>query len=154
MLLTDVDPSRRLFAGSRLRITKLGDSMLEAAFGMRAEKYLIPKTHMYSPQKFFSTLRRTQFPVILAFAMPINKSQPLSFSKVVQDQSCLRDKGILPYPKPRPELVLKFLSQVKMGNPKKMWRMLCSRTCFRTFSQTCVVSAKHVLFQPNIVIGH
>ncbi|XP_010507402.1 PREDICTED: uncharacterized protein LOC104784018 [Camelina sativa] len=85
MLLADIDPSRGLSTGVRLQITKVGDSLLTVKFTTPMDYYaefLIPKTHMFAAESFPVSLRRTQYPLTLAFAMTIDKSRGQTFSKV------------------------------------------------------------------------
>ncbi|XP_010431254.1 PREDICTED: uncharacterized protein LOC104715558 [Camelina sativa] len=85
MLLTDIDPSRGLSTGTRLQITMVGDSLLTAKFATPSDYYgefVIPKTHMFAAEGFPASLRRTQYPLTLAFAMTIDKSRGQTFSKV------------------------------------------------------------------------
>lgn len=88
MLLMDIDPSRGLCKGTRLQLTMLGDSMVEAMFPSPTcsdyyDTVVIPKMHMYPTEgSFLSPMRRTQYPLTLAFAMTINESQGQTLSKV------------------------------------------------------------------------
>ncbi|EOA24473.1 hypothetical protein CARUB_v10017728mg [Capsella rubella] len=85
VLLADVDPSIGLCKGARLRITTFGDSMLMARFATPntyAGHFVIPKTHMFPEKSFPAAMRRTQYPFKLAFAMTIDDSRGLTFSKV------------------------------------------------------------------------
>ena len=86
MLLRNIDHANGLCNGTRLVITKLAKHILEARImtGHHAgDKVLIPRMTMTSsdvrlPFKF----QRKQFPIIISYAMTINKSQGQSLSKV------------------------------------------------------------------------
>ncbi|UYV67936.1 hypothetical protein LAZ67_5002546 [Cordylochernes scorpioides] len=76
ILIRNLDPPR-LCNGTRLCITQMGINVLQARIltgSFRGEEVLIPRIPIISndlPFKF----RRLQFPVMVAFAMTINKSQ-------------------------------------------------------------------------------
>ncbi|KAG7560487.1 P-loop containing nucleoside triphosphate hydrolase [Arabidopsis thaliana x Arabidopsis arenosa] len=86
MLLRDLDPSRGLFKGTRLQITRLGKSILEARIitgNKHGEIILIPRLPSYpTEEKFHIKMRRTQYPLKLAFATTIDESQGKTLSKV------------------------------------------------------------------------
>nr|XP_016499812.1 PREDICTED: ATP-dependent DNA helicase pif1-like [Nicotiana tabacum]XP_016499813.1 PREDICTED: ATP-dependent DNA helicase pif1-like [Nicotiana tabacum] len=86
MLLTNIDQSAGLCNGTRLIITKLGNQVIEAkvlAGQMSGQKVFISRMTLtpYDARIPFKFQRR-QFPIILSFAMTINKSQGQSLSHV------------------------------------------------------------------------
>jgi ATP-dependent DNA helicase PIF1 len=87
ILLRNLDPPNSLCNGTRLIVKHLRDHVIEAKImtGKHAGKTaFIPKIIFLTPSfsKLPFTLRRVQFPVRLAFAMSINKSQGQSLSVV------------------------------------------------------------------------
>ncbi|XP_019100926.1 PREDICTED: ATP-dependent DNA helicase PIF1-like [Camelina sativa] len=86
MLLRNIDPKGGLCNDTRLQITKLANHVVEARVitGDRiGDKVLIPKTLLTpSDTKLPFMMRRRQFPLSVAFAMTINKSQGQSLEKV------------------------------------------------------------------------
>ncbi|KAL3614915.1 hypothetical protein CASFOL_040576 [Castilleja foliolosa] len=86
MLLRNIDPSNGLCNGTRLLITRLGSYVLECKIltGHNAgEKVLLPRlsltpSEVRVPFKF----QRRQFPVMISYAMTINKSQGQSLANV------------------------------------------------------------------------
>ena len=92
ILLRNLDPLQGLCNGTRLRVVRIQSRVLECEIlaGRTASRLVwIPRIHLLSPSE--STVgvefRRTQFPVRLAFAMTINKSQGQSFKHVGLDLS-------------------------------------------------------------------
>jgi ATP-dependent DNA helicase PIF1 len=86
MLLRNLDQSEGLCNGTRLTVTKLGEHLLEAKIisgkNIGATIY-IPRMDI-SPSESpwpFKLIRR-QFPIIVSFAMTINKSQGQSLDSV------------------------------------------------------------------------
>ncbi|XP_024010457.1 uncharacterized protein LOC112085473 [Eutrema salsugineum] len=86
MLLRNVDPKNGLCNGTRLIITKMANYVLQAQIitGSKVgEKILIPRIFLSpSEMKLPFRMRRKQFPITLAFAMTINKSQGQTLEKV------------------------------------------------------------------------
>ncbi|XP_031116655.1 ATP-dependent DNA helicase PIF1-like [Ipomoea triloba] len=86
MLLRNIDPSLGLCNGTRLIVSKLADHVIEAKilFGNHAgTKVLIPRLSLTpSDMKFPLKFRRKQFPVMLSYAMTINKSQGQTLTNV------------------------------------------------------------------------
>ncbi|XP_006282156.2 ATP-dependent DNA helicase PIF1 [Capsella rubella] len=86
MLLRNIDPKAGLCNGTRLKITQMGHNVLEASVitGDRVgHKVLIPKVLIKpSDTKLPFRIRRRQFPLSIAFAMTINKSQVQSLQEV------------------------------------------------------------------------
>jgi ATP-dependent DNA helicase PIF1 len=86
VLLRNIDKSNGLCNGTRMIITGLGQNVIQAqiitgsSIGLTV---LIPRIHLSSSDNTLPfKLRRTQFPVKLAFAMTINKSQGQTFTRV------------------------------------------------------------------------
>ncbi|XP_075096389.1 uncharacterized protein LOC107763668 [Nicotiana tabacum] len=86
MLLRNIDQSAGLCNGTRLIITKLGNQVIEAkvlAGQMAGQKVFIPRmTLTPSDARIPFKFQRRQFPIIVSFAMTINKSQEQSLSHV------------------------------------------------------------------------
>ncbi|XP_031095204.1 uncharacterized protein LOC115999495 [Ipomoea triloba] len=86
MLLRNIDHSRGLCNGTRLVITKLADHAIEGKimFGNNAgTKVLVPRMTMTpSDPRLPFKFQRRQFPLILSYAMTINKSQGQTLSHV------------------------------------------------------------------------
>ncbi|XP_061355352.1 uncharacterized protein LOC133299871, partial [Gastrolobium bilobum] len=86
MLLRNIDQSRGLCNGTRLLITKLGNHVVEVIVltgSNIGETVLIPRMTMSpSSHTFPVNFQRRQFPLIVSFAMTINKSQGQSLSHV------------------------------------------------------------------------
>ncbi|XP_028796091.1 ATP-dependent DNA helicase PIF1-like [Neltuma alba] len=86
MLLRNIDQAEGLCNGTRLRITKLGKTVIEAITlnGSKPnQKVLIHRMDMNpSESKWPFKMKRRQFPITLSFAMTINKSQGQSLRYV------------------------------------------------------------------------
>ncbi|XP_054817030.1 uncharacterized protein LOC129316651 [Prosopis cineraria] len=86
MLLRNVDQASGLCNGTRLRITKLGKCVIEAVTlngSSPNQKVLIHRMDMNpSENRWPFRMQRRQFPIILSFAMTINKSQGQSLYNV------------------------------------------------------------------------
>ncbi|XP_024010412.1 uncharacterized protein LOC112085431 [Eutrema salsugineum] len=86
MLLRNIDPKNELCNGTRLIIIKMANYVLQAHIitGSKVgEKVLIPRIFLSpSEMKLPFRMRRKQFPITLAFAMTINKSQGQTLEKV------------------------------------------------------------------------
>ncbi|XP_010507012.1 PREDICTED: ATP-dependent DNA helicase PIF1-like [Camelina sativa] len=86
MLLRNIDPRGGLMNGTRLQITQLAEFVLEAIVitGDRVgDKVLIPRILLTpSDTKLPFKMRRRQLPLVVAFAMTINKSQGQSLDYV------------------------------------------------------------------------
>ncbi|XP_061346787.1 uncharacterized protein LOC133292402 [Gastrolobium bilobum] len=86
MLLRNIDQSRGLCNGTRLLITRLGNHVVETTVLTRSnigENVLIPRMTMSSSSHSFPVnFQRRQFPLVVSFAMTINKSQGQSLSHV------------------------------------------------------------------------
>ncbi|KAI9103507.1 hypothetical protein K1719_023130 [Acacia pycnantha] len=86
MLLRNIDQSSGLCNGTRLRITQLGKIVIEAITlngSHPNQKVLIHRMDMNpSESRWPFRMKRRQFPIILSFAMTINKSQGQSLRQV------------------------------------------------------------------------
>lgn len=86
MLIRNIDQSAGLYNGTRLRVTNLGKSVIEVVTlnGSKPNvKVLLHWMDMNpSESKWPVRMQRRQFPVIVSFAMTINKSQEQSLSHV------------------------------------------------------------------------
>ncbi|KAL9812022.1 putative DNA helicase [Arabidopsis thaliana] len=86
MLLRNIDPKGGLCNGTRLQVTQMGNHILEARVitGDRVgDKVIIIKSQISpSDTKLPFQMRRRQFPIAVAFAMTINKSQGQSLNEV------------------------------------------------------------------------
>ncbi|XP_061347529.1 uncharacterized protein LOC133293029 [Gastrolobium bilobum] len=86
MLLRNIDQSRGLCNGTRLLITKLGNHVIETivlTVNNIGDTVLIPRmTISPSGHTFPVNFQRRQFPLVVSFAMTINKSQGQSLSHV------------------------------------------------------------------------
>ncbi|XP_024006616.1 uncharacterized protein LOC112083117 [Eutrema salsugineum] len=86
MLLRNIDPKNGLCNGTRLIIIKMANYVLQTQIitGSKVgEKVLIPRIFLSpSEMKLPFRMRRKQFPITLAFAMTINKSQGQTLEKV------------------------------------------------------------------------
>ncbi|KAL9808889.1 putative DNA helicase [Arabidopsis thaliana] len=86
MLLRNVDPIGGLMHGTRLEITQMGPFILQAMIltGDRAgHLVLIPRLKLTpSNTKLPFRMRRTQLPLVVCFAVTINKSQAQSLKRV------------------------------------------------------------------------
>ncbi|XP_061371568.1 uncharacterized protein LOC133314139 [Gastrolobium bilobum] len=86
MLLRNIDQSRGLCNGTRLLISRLGNCVVEGTVltgSNIGEFVLIPRMTMSpSSHSFPIHFQRRQFPLVVSFAMSINKSQGQSLSHV------------------------------------------------------------------------
>ena len=86
MLLRYIDQSLGLCNGTRLRITHLSDTVIGAVTlngSHPNQNVLIPRIDMNpSENRWPFQIQRRQFPVIVSFAMTINKSQGQSLKQV------------------------------------------------------------------------
>ncbi|XP_019086305.1 PREDICTED: uncharacterized protein LOC104720478 [Camelina sativa] len=87
MLLRNIDPKRGLCNGTRLIVTQMANHVIEAriVIGKKNvnDRVLIPRMFVSPPDaKFSFRMRRRQFPVALAFAITINKSQGQKLEQV------------------------------------------------------------------------
>ena len=86
MLLRNIDPKGGLCNGTRLQVTQMGNHILEARVitGDRVrDKVIIIKAQISpSDTKLPFRMRRRQFPIAVAFAMRIKKSQGQSLKEV------------------------------------------------------------------------
>lgn len=86
LLIRNFNTGKGLVNGTRLRIVQMYRNTLdcEVLTGIaRNTRILIPRIHLtYSGTILPFSFRRTQFPIIPAFAMTINKSQGQTFQKV------------------------------------------------------------------------
>ena len=77
MLLYDMHPSQGMYEGSRGIVTTIGTRVLQVRM-LSGEMLLVPKVPVFSTDM----IQRLQFPVVLAFAMTIEKAQGQTFSAV------------------------------------------------------------------------
>ncbi|XP_024007971.1 ATP-dependent DNA helicase PIF1-like [Eutrema salsugineum] len=86
MLLRNIDPNSGLCNGTRLQVTQLADHIIEAIVltgHTLGQKVYIPRLSVSPPEgKFPFRMRRRQFPLMVSFAMTINKSQGQTLSGV------------------------------------------------------------------------
>ncbi|XP_010484992.1 PREDICTED: ATP-dependent DNA helicase PIF1-like [Camelina sativa] len=86
MLLRNIDPYGGLMNGTRLQITQMVDHVIQARIitGTRVSKIVfLPRMVLIpSDTRLPFKMRRRQFPINVAFAMTINKSQGQSLSNV------------------------------------------------------------------------
>jgi len=88
MLLRNLDPSRGLCNGTRMIVLRIGNRTLQCQIISGDQKFagtivLIPRITLEpSAENIPVPLRRRQFPIRLAFAMTINKSQGQSVAHV------------------------------------------------------------------------
>ncbi|XP_031095264.1 ATP-dependent DNA helicase PIF1-like [Ipomoea triloba] len=86
MLMRNIDHSIGLCNGTRLIITKLADRIIEAEImtgANKGNKVLIPRMSMSpSDPRLPFKFQRKQFPLMLSYAMTINKSQGQTLSRV------------------------------------------------------------------------
>ncbi|CAH9108706.1 unnamed protein product [Cuscuta epithymum] len=86
MLMRNLDQSSGVCNGTRLIITRLGKSALEAKVitgKSIGQKVLIPRLSLVpSDSRIPFKFQRRQFPIIVSFAMTINKSQGQSLDQV------------------------------------------------------------------------
>lgn len=86
LLIRNLNTGKALVNGTRMRVRRMHRNSIdcEVLTGVaRNTRILIPRIHLtYSGTILPFTFQRTQFPVIPAFAMTINKSQGQTFDRV------------------------------------------------------------------------
>ncbi|XP_057725597.1 uncharacterized protein LOC130941198 [Arachis stenosperma] len=86
MLLRNIDQSNGLCNGTRLQVRRLGNHVIECITltgGKMGQVVLIPRMNMIpNNQSLPFRFQRRQFPIIVSFAMTINKSQGQTLSTV------------------------------------------------------------------------
>ncbi|XP_072081071.1 uncharacterized protein [Arachis hypogaea] len=86
MLLRNIDHSTELCNGTRLIVTKLGKHIIKAQSSTgknKGQRVFIPRmTLSPSDHRIAFKFQRRQFPIMVSYAMTINKSQGQSLSKV------------------------------------------------------------------------
>ena len=85
MLLRNMDPADALCNGTRLIIHKLNNHIIECKRinGSNEETILIPKFRLSPSENLGYQFFRKQFPIRVAFAMTVNKSQGQTMNKVM-----------------------------------------------------------------------
>ncbi|KAL9295677.1 putative DNA helicase [Arabidopsis thaliana] len=86
MLLRNMDPNKGLCNGTRLQVTQMADTVIQARFitGNRVGKIVLIPRMLITPSdtRLPFKMRRRQFPLSVAFAMTINKSQGQTLESV------------------------------------------------------------------------
>lgn len=86
MLIRNLDTAKGIINGTRMRVKRLHRNSIDCEVLTGAQtnrRILIPRIHMRSSDTLLPfSLQRTQFPIIVAFAMTINKAQGQSLGKV------------------------------------------------------------------------
>ena len=86
MLLRNIDQSNGLCNGTRLQVRRMGNHVIECLtlIGNKVgEVVLIPRMNLITNNKtVLIKFQRRQFPIIVSFAMTINKSQMQTLSTV------------------------------------------------------------------------
>ncbi|EOA12317.1 hypothetical protein CARUB_v10007951mg, partial [Capsella rubella] len=125
MLLRNIDPKGGLCNGTRLQITQMANHVIEAMVitGDRSgDLVLIPQMFIKpSDTKLPFKMRRRQFPLTLAFAMTINKSQGQSLKEVglfLPRPVFSHDQLYVALSRVTSKSGLKVLILVKEGNPQ------------------------------------
>ena len=86
ILIRNLNTSHGLVNGTRMRIKVMHRNTIDCEIltgHSRGKRILIPRIHMTSTGNSLPfSFQRTQFPIIIAFAMTINKSQGQTFRRV------------------------------------------------------------------------
>lgn len=86
ILIRNLDTKKALVNGTRMRVKALHNNAIdcEVLTGIgRSTRVLIPRINLtYTGEILPFSMQRTQFPIILAFAMTINKSQGQTFENI------------------------------------------------------------------------
>ena len=86
MLLRNIDPIGGLCNGTRLLVTQIAKHVIQTRLitgNNVGEKVFIPRMFVSPPEaRFPFRMRRRQFPIVVAFAMTINKSQGQTLQRV------------------------------------------------------------------------
>jgi len=86
MILRNLNVSLGLCNGTILRVIRLAPNVIEGIIlngNHKGSTALIPRITLHAPEgKTPFTLRRHQFPVVIAYAMTVNKSQSQSLDRV------------------------------------------------------------------------
>lgn len=85
MLLRNIDPIGGLCNGTRLLVTQIAKHVIQTRLitgNNVGEKVFIPRMFVSPPEARFLRMRRRQFPIVVAFAMTINKSQGQTLQRV------------------------------------------------------------------------
>jgi ATP-dependent DNA helicase PIF1 len=88
MLIRNLDVSSGMVNGLRLRVMSISRNLVRAeaisgGINIRGKTVDLPRIHFEGDLEATIRMKRTQFPLKLAFAMTINKSQGLTLRKVL-----------------------------------------------------------------------
>jgi hypothetical protein len=126
MLLRNIDVKNKLTNGTRLIVKDLRDHLIIANVvkgdGVREDPVMIPRIDFLSDESEFPfVLRRRQFPVRVAFAMTINKSQGQTLRKVglCLDSECFSHGQL-------------YVALSRVKNPESLKVYLGEKNAYRT----------------------
>ncbi|XP_019155164.1 PREDICTED: ATP-dependent DNA helicase PIF1-like [Ipomoea nil] len=132
MLLRNIDHSHGLCSGTRLIVTKLAEHVIEAKISTgdhTGNRVLVPRMSMTpSDPRLSFKFKRKQFPLMLSYAMTINKSQGQMLSHV----------GLL-LKKPAFVHGQLYVAASRVSNPKGLKILICNELGNSCNSTTNVV---------------